>query len=85
MLILGGFLALICGLTNSAAAVLEKHVMMRVGTAKHGVALLVVLARRPLWVLAMALSFVAWLAEAGALGLAPVPVVTTLRSLGRGG
>lgn len=32
----------------------------------------------------MVLSFGAWLAEAGALGLAPVPVVTTLRSAGRG-
>ncbi|MHB1467930.1 MAG: hypothetical protein ACYCSI_05425 [Solirubrobacteraceae bacterium] len=33
----------------------------------------------------MALSVLAWAAEAGAFALAPVPVVTTLRSLGRGG
>jgi len=33
----------------------------------------------------MALSLLAWTAEAGALGLVAVPVVTSLRSLGRGG
>lgn len=85
MFFLGSALALICGLANSAAAALEKHEMTQIGVAQHGRGLLLTLARRPLWLLAMVLSLVAWIAEAGALGTVPVPVVTSLRSLGRGG
>ncbi|HWD70622.1 MAG TPA: hypothetical protein VG293_10535 [Solirubrobacteraceae bacterium] len=85
MFLLGSALALICGLANSAAAALEKREMMQVGVGEHGLGLLTVLVRRPLWLLAMALSLLAWFAEAGSLGLVPVPVVTSLRSLGRGG
>ncbi len=85
MLIAGGLLALVCGLANSAAAVLEKREMMRVATSAVGVRLLAILIRRRWWLLAMGLSLLAWGAEAAALGLAPVPVVTTLRSAGRGG
>lgn len=85
MFFLGSALALICGLANSAAAALEKREMMQVGVGEHGLGLLATLARRPLWLLAMALSLLAWVAEAGSLGLVPVPVVTSLRSLGRGG
>lgn len=85
MFVLGSALALICGLANSAAAALEKREMMRLTVHRSGLALLAVLIRRPWWVVAMALSLIAWVAEAGALGLAPVPVVTTLRSAGRGG
>lgn len=85
MFFLGSALALICGLANSAAATLEKREMMQVGVGKRGLALLATLIRRPWWLLAMALSLLAWAAEAGSLGLVPVPVVTSLRSLGRGG
>ncbi|MDE3133300.1 MAG: hypothetical protein KGL15_04465 [Acidobacteriota bacterium] len=58
---------------------------MRVGVGERGLALMATLFRRPWWLLAMALSLLAWAAEAGSLGLVPVPVVTSLRSLGRGG
>jgi hypothetical protein len=85
MFYLGSALALVCGLANSVAAALEKREMMQVGVGEHGLALLAALIRRPLWLLAMALSLLAWIAEAGSLGLVPVPVVTSLRSLGRGG
>jgi hypothetical protein len=85
MLIVGSLLALVCGLANSAAAALEKREVMQVGTGGRGLALLATLLRRRWWLLAMALSVLAWAAEAGAFALAPVPVVTTLRSLGRGG
>lgn len=84
-MIIGGLLALVCGLANSAAATLEKREVLAVKSRRQGLALLAELVRRPLWLLAMLLSFIAWVAEAGALGLAPVPVVTTLRSAGRGG
>jgi hypothetical protein len=84
-LIIGGLLALVCGLANSAAATLEKREVLAAESQRQGLALLAVLVRRPLWLAAMVLSFVAWVAEAGALALAPVPVVTTLRSAGRGG
>jgi hypothetical protein len=85
MFLLGSALALVCGLANSAAAALEKREMMQVGVDEHGLRLLGTLGRRPWWLLAMALSLIAWVAEAGSLGLVPVPVVTSLRSLGRGG
>ena len=42
------------------------------------------LARRPLWLVAMALSALAWSAEAASLTLAPLPVVATVRNAGRG-
>lgn len=85
MLIAGALLALVCGLGNSGAAALEKREMVRGAPSGHGVRVLAGLARRPWWLFAMALSLLAWVAEAGALGLAPVPVVTTLRTLGRAG
>lgn len=85
MFLLGSALALICGLANSAAAALEKYVMLHVGMGERGLALLALLVRKPLWLIAMALSLLAWTAEAGSLALVPVPVVTSLRSLGRGG
>ncbi|MHB1536977.1 MAG: hypothetical protein ACYCUM_08715 [Solirubrobacteraceae bacterium] len=85
MLIVGSLLALVCGLANSAAAALEKREVVQIGAGSRGVALLAVLIRRRWWLLAMALSVLAWAAEAGSLALAPVPVVTTLRSFGRGG
>ena len=84
MFFLGSAFALICGLANSAAAALEKREMMQVGVGARGLALLAILVRRPWWLLAMALSLLAWTAEAGSLALVAVPVVTSLRSLGRG-
>jgi hypothetical protein len=85
MLIAGSLLALVCGLANSAAAALEKHEMLQLPPGGQGLRLLARLLRRRLWLLAIALSVLAWVAEAAALGLAPVPAVTTLRSAGRGG
>lgn len=84
MFFLGSAFALICGLANSAAAALEKREMMQVGVGSRGLALLAILVRRPWWLVAMALSLLAWTAEAGSLALVAVPVVTSLRSLGRG-
>lgn len=78
-------MALVCGLANSAAAVLEKREGMKVAALGSSGPLLTVLLRRRWWLVAMVLSALAWGAEAAALGLAPVPVVTTLRSVGRGG
>ncbi|MGH2872000.1 MAG: hypothetical protein ACRDL5_06010 [Solirubrobacteraceae bacterium] len=85
MLIAGALLSVVCGLANSAAALLEKREMLHAGTGRRGLALLVLLARRPWWLVAMGFSVIAWASETAALGLAPVPVVTTLRSAGRGG
>jgi hypothetical protein len=84
MLVFGSLLALISGMFNAAAAALEKWEGMRSGTGKKGARLLAVLARRPLWLLAMALSALAWAAEAASLALVPVPVVATVRNAGRG-
>lgn len=84
MLVAGSLLALFCGVANSAAAALEKRESVRADPAVAGLRLLVVLIRRIPWVIAMILSALAWLAEAAALALAPVPVVVTLRSSGRG-
>jgi hypothetical protein len=85
MLIAGSLLALVCGVANSAATALEKRESVRAGDGRRGLRLLGTLVRRRWWLLAMALSVLAWVSEAGALGLAPVPVVTTLRGTGRGG
>jgi multidrug transporter EmrE-like cation transporter len=84
MLILGSLLALGSGMLNATAAALEKQEGMRTATRHQGMALLAALARRPLWLLAMALSACAWVGEAASLALAPVPVVATLRNAGRG-
>lgn len=84
MVVLGSLLALVCGVANSAAAALEKQEGRCVRPGVGGMALLTRLACRPRWLLAMALSGLAWTAEAGALTLAPVPLVTTLRGGGRG-
>ncbi len=85
MLIVGSLLALVCGLAYSAAAALEKREVLRAMPGARGLGLLAALIRRRWWLLAMALSVLAWAAEAGALALAAIPVVTSLRSLGRGG
>ncbi|MGD0811604.1 MAG: hypothetical protein ABSA91_18130 [Acidimicrobiales bacterium] len=84
MLVIGSLLALISGMFNAGAAALEKREGMRSGTGDEGFRLLAVLARRPLWLLAMALSALAWVGEAASLALAPVAVVATVRNAGRG-
>jgi hypothetical protein len=84
MLILGSLLALLSGMLNATAAVLEKREGTRTATGCKGVALLAALAKRPLWLLAMIFSAFAWVGEAASLALAPVPVVATLRNTGRG-
>ena len=84
MLIAGSLLALLCGLANATAAAMEKREGMRSGRQHDGLRLLAALARRPLWLLALVLSALAWVAEASSLALAPVPAVATLRTAGRG-
>ncbi len=84
MLVVGSLLALISGMFNAAAAWLEKREGMRTATASRGLRLLAALARRPAWLVAMVISALAWVGEAAALALAPVPVVATLRNAGRG-
>ena len=83
MVILGSILAVVCGVSNSAAAVLEKLESVR-ATERSGLRLMGALVRRGWWLLAMALSVVGWVSEAFSLALAPVPVVTSLRGAGRG-
>ncbi|HXW80239.1 MAG TPA: hypothetical protein VEJ84_12115, partial [Acidimicrobiales bacterium] len=83
MLVLGSLLALLSGMLNAGAAALEKREGMRI-PGRSGFRLLAALARRPIWLLAMALSSLAWVAEAAALALAPIPVTATLRNAGRG-
>jgi drug/metabolite transporter (DMT)-like permease len=83
MLVLGSLLALLSGMFNAGAAALEKREGMRI-PGRSGFRLLVALARRPPWLLAMALSSLAWVAEAASLALAPIPVTATLRNAGRG-
>ena len=84
MLAIASLLALISGVLNAGAAALEKREGMRTATASRGFRLLAALARRPPWLLAMALSALAWVGEAGSLALAPIPVLATLRNAGRG-
>jgi drug/metabolite transporter (DMT)-like permease len=83
MLAVGSLLALLSGMFNAGAAALEKREGMRI-PGRSGFALLAALARRPVWLLAMALSSLAWVAEAASLALAPIPVTATLRNAGRG-
>ena len=68
MLVIGSLLALISGMFNAAAAALEKWEGMRSGTGRKRARLLAALARRPLWLFAMALSALAWVAGAASLG-----------------
>jgi drug/metabolite transporter (DMT)-like permease len=84
MLFLGSLLALVSGIANAAAAGIEKHQGMHFGGHHNGFRLLATLARRPLWLVAIVLSALAWVAEASSFALAPVPAVATLRNAGRG-
>jgi hypothetical protein len=84
MLVLGSLLALLSGMFNATAAALEKKEGMRTAPSHQGLRLLAALARRPLWLSAIALSVVGWISEAASLATAPVPVVATLRNAGRG-
>ncbi len=84
MLIAGSLCALLCGVANAAAAAIEKRESVR-APGGAGLRLLSQLVRRGWWLVAMALSVVGWVSEAAALALAPVSVVASLRSTGRGG
>jgi hypothetical protein len=84
VLALGSLIALLVGVLYAGAAALEKHQGMHFATERRGLLLLAALARRPLWALGIGLSALAWVGEAAALALAPVPVVATLRNAGRG-
>ncbi len=85
MLLLGSLLATFSGVANSTAAALQKREAVEVGTAERSFRLLAALVRRPWWLLTIALSVMAWTAQASALALAPIVAVTPLMSLGRGG
>lgn len=82
-LIVGCVFAALCGLTNSLAAALQKREGRTVEHSKQGISLLLVLVRRPRWLATIVLSVLAWAFDAVALGSAPVPAVTTIRSAGR--
>jgi len=84
MVALGSLLAILSGMLNVTAATLEKREGMKVLSSHRGWRFLVLLVRRPVWVLALAISAVAWVAEAASLALAPVTTVATLRNAGRG-
>jgi hypothetical protein len=84
MAAVGCLLAIVSGMLNITAALLEKREGMRVLPALRGWRFLVVLVRRPAWVLALAISAIAWVAEAASFTLAPVATVATLRNAGRG-
>jgi len=84
MLVLGSLLALLSGMFNATAAALEKREGLLVASTHRGLRLLALLARRPLWLLAIGLSAAGWVCEAASLATAPVPVVATLRNAGRG-
>jgi hypothetical protein len=84
MMLIGALLALLSALATSASATLQKR--ESVLCPQHsGVRLLAVLARRGWWIGSLVLSLLGWAVEAAALVLAPVAVVTTMRSAGRGG
>lgn len=84
MLALGSLLALLCGMFNAAAAGLEKREGMHAPPSRRGLRLLATLVVRPVWLLAIGISALAWLAEAASLALAPVATVATQRNAGRG-
>lgn len=84
MLIAGSLFALLCGVANAAAAAIEKRESVR-APGGAGLRLLSQLVRRGWWLVAMGLSVVGWVSEAAGLALAPVSVVASLRSTGRGG
>jgi uncharacterized membrane protein len=84
MLLAGSLVALVSGTLMALAAALEKREGMRTALAQKGFALLVALARRPVWVAGILASALGWVLEAAALAMAPVSVVATLRNAGRG-
>ena len=56
---------------NATAAALEKREGMTTGQWPEGLRLLAALARRPAWLLAMALAALAWVGEAASLAPGP--------------
>ncbi|MHB8296873.1 MAG: hypothetical protein ACYDH5_20150 [Acidimicrobiales bacterium] len=82
-LVAGSVLALVAGLVHSTAAAIEKSEGMAVTPSKTGFRLLAVLAGRRLWLSAMALGTLGWVAEAAALALAPMAAVAPLMAAGR--
>lgn len=83
MLIIGSLLAVAAGLAYSGAAALEKREGLRAGVGVPVTRLLQVMARRPWWLAAMAVSIVAWLGQTAALVLAPIAAVAPLLAAGR--
>lgn len=83
MLVAGILLCLFAGLANALAAALEKREAMAVSDDIQRFRLLAALARRPWWLVAMAVSVAAWVAQAGGLALVPIAAAATLLGAGR--
>lgn len=83
MLIAGVVLSLFSGLANASAAALEKREALVVAATVKGFRLLAALIRRPWWLVAMAVSVAAWVAQATSLALLPVAVAASLLGAGR--
>lgn len=84
MLIVGSFLAVLSGVLNVGASLLQKREGLLASPSSKGFALILVLLRRPAWLLAELISVIAWLAEAASFAMAPVATVATLRNSGKG-
>ncbi len=79
----GASLAIAAGLGYNVAAALEKREALAAPFGLRAMRLLGVLARRRLWIVAAALSLLAWVAETAALALAPIAMVMPLLAAGR--
>jgi len=82
MLVIGSSLAVAAGLGYTAAAALEKREAVLVSLDVPVARLLAVLARRRVWLAAIFVSLLAWVAEAVALATAPIATVIPLMSAG---
>jgi drug/metabolite transporter (DMT)-like permease len=80
VLVFGGILAVASGLAYNVTAAIQKHEAVR--TAAPPRRLLPALARRPLWLLALLLDLVAWVAQVAALALVPLAVAVPLMAVG---
>jgi multidrug transporter EmrE-like cation transporter len=80
MAVTGAFLAVAAGAGSSLAAALQKREALRVDAPV--LTILGRLARRPLWLVAMALDASSWGVLAAAMALAPIAVVLPLQGAG---
>ncbi len=80
MLVLGGILAVAAGLAFNLTAAVQKYETVRVVAPARR--LLSALVRRPLWLLAVLLDLIAWVAQVAALTLAPLALAVPLMAVG---